>query len=181
MGSQGRVGDQFRKRLQAERNRRDWSQEHMAKMLLNKGIRGIYPTTIAKIEAGDRAVKIDELTTMAELFGVSVDALLGRKSNEGRDLDYLLDALTDAAFTSRTELRRVSKTLQDRLDDIPTEYDGYDGVSKLVRDLSKHLDAASAALDELVEHHIANIEHRAAARVAKQLKRTRPAGKEQNQ
>ena len=62
-----------------------------------------------------------------------------------------------------------------------SDYEGYGDLSELVRNLSKHLDAASAALDELVEHRIADIEHGAAARVARQLKRTQPAGKEQNQ
>ena len=75
MGKQGRVGDQFRERLRSERVRRDWSQSDVAKMLSDKGIDGIYPTTIAKIEAGDRAVRIDELLAIADLFEVSLDGL----------------------------------------------------------------------------------------------------------
>jgi transcriptional regulator with XRE-family HTH domain len=168
----------FSKALKDQRDRREWSQAQLAKMLANKDIH-MHWTTIAKIEKGERSVRIDEAAAIADLFDVSVDTLLGRKPTAQRDLRYALGALTDAVFTSRTELHRTSKTLQDRLDDIPREYEGYDSLARLVRGLSKHLDAANAVLDELIEPSIADIEQRAIEQVAKQLKRTRPAGKEQ--
>jgi hypothetical protein len=149
----------------------------MAKLLAEKGVH-LHWTTIAKIEKGERSVRIDEAAAIADLFDVSVDTLLGRKQTQQRDLDYALGALTDAAFTSRTELKRIANTLRDRVDDIPLEYKGYDSRSKLVRDFSKHLDAASATLNELIEHRIADSEQKAIERVVKQLRKTPPAGKE---
>jgi transcriptional regulator with XRE-family HTH domain len=63
--------------MRAERERRGWSQADMAKMLSRKGIQSMYPTTVAKIEAGERAVRIDEANAIADLFEVSLDSLLG--------------------------------------------------------------------------------------------------------
>jgi transcriptional regulator with XRE-family HTH domain len=172
MGSQGRIGDQFRKRLKDQRKSRGWSQEDLAKMLLDRRIEGVYPSTIAKVEAGDRAVRIDELTAIADVFGVSVDTLLGRKAKSRRDLRYLLDALTDAVFLSRTELHRTANTLQDRLEDIPPDFEGYDTLAGFVREVLRHLDAAGAALDEVVEQSIKDVDQRAVERVVRQLKNT---------
>jgi hypothetical protein len=39
----------------------------------------MHPTTVAKIEAGDRSVRINEAVGIADLFEVSLDSLLGRK------------------------------------------------------------------------------------------------------
>ena len=69
----------FRAMLRRERESRKWSQAHMAKLLSDKGLT-VYPTTVAKIEAGERAAKIDELVATADIFNVSVDALLGHST-----------------------------------------------------------------------------------------------------
>jgi hypothetical protein len=50
----------------------------MAKMLADRGVKPMHPTTVAKIEAGDRSVRINEAIEIADLFEVSMDALLGR-------------------------------------------------------------------------------------------------------
>ncbi|WP_175611255.1 helix-turn-helix domain-containing protein [Mycobacterium sp. SP-6446] len=170
MGNRPANMDRFRERIFHERDRRNWSQAEVAKRLTAMGIDNMHPTTVAKIEAGDREVKLDEAAAMADLYGLPLDTLLGRRPKGVRDLHYVLGALTDAAFTARTELYRVSKTVRDRLDDIPSDFERHDSLAKLGRDLFAHLDAASAVLDELVEHHIPDIEQRAAERVFKQLK-----------
>jgi transcriptional regulator with XRE-family HTH domain len=170
MGSPPANVDRFRERIFHERDKRKWSQAEVAKRLAAMGIDNMHPTTVAKIEAGDREVKLDEAAAMADLYGLPLDTLLGRRPKGARDLYYVLGALTDAAFTARTELHRVSKTLRDRLEDIPSDFERYDSLARLGRDLFAHLDAASAVVDELVEHHIPDIEQRAAQRVFEQLK-----------
>ena len=64
----------LRLRIKFERTQRGWSQAYLADLL------SVHPTTIAKIEAGDREVKISELDAMADTFDLSVDALLGRSA-----------------------------------------------------------------------------------------------------
>ena len=59
MGNRKWTDDYFSKRLRAEREQRGWSQADMAKRLSAKDI-PMHWTTIAKIEAGDRSVRIVE-------------------------------------------------------------------------------------------------------------------------
>lgn len=112
MGNQGRIGDRFRKTLKDERKRRDWSQEDVAKMLLDKGIHGIYPTTIAKIEAGDRAVRVDELVAFADLLGVPLDRLLGRDTSPQQELKYTLENIYATARHASSELTATEESLR---------------------------------------------------------------------
>ena len=80
MGSQKWSDRDFGKRVKAHRSDRGWTQPQMAKMLSDNGIYPMHSTTIAKIEAGERSVRINEAVGIAELFGVSLDSFVGRKS-----------------------------------------------------------------------------------------------------
>jgi transcriptional regulator with XRE-family HTH domain len=151
----------FRQRIIRERSEKDWSQAEVAKKLTAMGIDNVHFSTVSKIETGDRDIKLDEAAAMAELYGVSLDALLGRKPESERDLRYLLDALTDAVFISRTELHRISKTIRDRLDDIPSDYERCGSLANLVGQFVTHLETATKALDGVVEESIKDIEQRA--------------------
>jgi hypothetical protein len=142
----------------------------VARMLTAIGIDSIYNTTVAKIEAGDREIKLDEAVAMADLFELDLNDLRRRK----RDLDYLLDALSDTVFLSRTELDRTARSLRDRMEDIPADYERYDALAGLVGDVVSHLDAAGIALDELVEHFAQHIEQRAREQVLAERMAKRP-------
>ena len=91
----------FRDRLRSEREHRGWTQTDLAKMLSDNGIAGMYKATIAKIEAGDRGVKLHEAAAIASLLGVSVDALLGRSSSPQNDVVFLVRSLRDTAGRPR--------------------------------------------------------------------------------
>ena len=82
MGNRKGTDDHFSKRVRTERELRKWTQAEMAKMLTAKGIQ-MHWTTIAKIEKGDRLVRIDEAAGIADLFETSVDVLLGRAAPDG--------------------------------------------------------------------------------------------------
>src|ERR1700731_4102268 len=73
MGKQSAAETRFRERVQEERGRRKWSRADLAKMLQNKGFEHIYASTVAKIEYGERSVRIDEATAIADLFDVPLD------------------------------------------------------------------------------------------------------------
>jgi hypothetical protein len=89
----------------------------MAKLLSDKGIQA-HPTTVAKIEAGDRAAKIDEVAVVADLFGVSLDTLLGRRAKPRSDLVYTLTAVVDTAYRSSTQVQQIRTALADRIADL---------------------------------------------------------------
>jgi transcriptional regulator with XRE-family HTH domain len=152
MGKQGRIGDQFRKRLKDERDRREWSQGDVATKLSDKGIR-VYATTIAKLEAGDRAVRIDELVAISDLFGVSVDTLLGRRGKPKSDLIHALTAVVDTGYRSSMQIHEMTTAIEDRITDL-SAFDELPGRDELVagcdraRALLMSADDALAALRE---------------------------------
>lgn len=119
----------------------------MAKLLSDKGL-AVYPTTIAKIEAGERAVKTDELVAIADLFGVSVDALLGRQVDQAKDKDFLLSALADVGMRALWQIGSTEAALRSALSDL----DGFKlrGHEKTLQALSEQacdaLIAAAATL-----------------------------------
>jgi len=82
VGRREQTENHFGKRVKAERVARKWSQAQMAALLSDSGVPMIHATTIAKIEAGDRPTRIDEAIGIADLFGISLDALLGREGLE---------------------------------------------------------------------------------------------------
>lgn len=130
-----RVATQFGKRLRTERERRGWSQAELAKLLAGKGIPA-HPTTIAKLEAAERHAKMRELVGLADIFGMSVDTLLGRRtasSNASRvrtaftrdvlsawntlsDLHFQLDASFADIATVDRELAQYRKVVLRQVD-----------------------------------------------------------------
>jgi transcriptional regulator with XRE-family HTH domain len=119
--------DRFGKRVKAERETRGWSQAEMAKILSDRGLRPMHPTTVAKIEAGDRSVRINEAVGMADLFEVSMDDLLGRKQGtERNELTYPLRVLRDTARRSSEHVGAMAESIREQLAELPDEFDGAD-------------------------------------------------------
>lgn len=144
MGKQSFVETQFRERVRRERERRDWSQAELAKLLQEKGIGSVYPTTVAKIEAGERAVRIDEATALADIFDVSVDALLGRSANFERDRLY---AVQDAALQASAGVSAIATTLMNVFPELDgLEFDNRKAVTAAAHRALAALSQASDAL-----------------------------------
>lgn len=116
MGKKESIASQFGQRLKAERERRAWSQGDVAERLYAKGL-PVYATTIGKIEAGKRAIRIDELSAVADLFGVSVDALIGRESS-ANDLVWTISRITSTAQKCVNEVNSVGERIFGELQDV---------------------------------------------------------------
>lgn len=120
MGLNKQYGDRLRQRIRSERERRGWSQAHLARMFPTP--LGIYPSTVAKIESGERAVRVDEVGVLADIFGVSVDALMGRASS-GTDLVWAMNRLSSNAQKSAGEVAMIMDRLNGGVSDV-LEYAG---------------------------------------------------------
>lgn len=96
MGNQSVLEEQFRKRLRELREERGWSQDQLANMLHDKGFDWLIKTTISKIEAGKRNVRIDEAVAIADLFQLPLDVLLSRSSARKVDLQSFLTSALGA-------------------------------------------------------------------------------------
>jgi transcriptional regulator with XRE-family HTH domain len=117
MGKQTRIETYFRNRLKNERERRGWSLADMANRLSDKGI-NFHMTTVAKIEAGQRAVRIDEAAAIADLFEVSLDALLGRGAGLEDDLAYSLRSMKETVRRVRAQVQPMLTEIADARDEL---------------------------------------------------------------
>jgi transcriptional regulator with XRE-family HTH domain len=116
MASQGVIYDQFRQRLRDERERRGWSQQKVADLLAAHGVY-VHPTAVTKVEAGSRGIRLDMLWAFADIYGVSVDALLGRSGRSG-DLAWAVSKLASNAQKAATEVDMVAHRLRTEYDEV---------------------------------------------------------------
>jgi transcriptional regulator with XRE-family HTH domain len=115
-------------------------------MLRNKGMQSFYPTTVAKIESGERAVRIEEAAGLADLFDVSLDRLLGRDVIPGRDLAYTLQSVAQTAQRGMQLAASLSTELRERAEELAA-FDEFDGRAAI----GDECDAAAAALQQARE------------------------------
>jgi transcriptional regulator with XRE-family HTH domain len=93
-----------------------WTQRELADKL-NKTT-PMHWTTIAKIEHGERSVRIDEAAAFADVFGVSVDYLLGRRARPKSDLMFALRRAAEAVSNTRSMASSMMTTLIERADEL---------------------------------------------------------------
>lgn len=147
MGDRGLLGNRLRERLRAERERRGWSQAHTAMLLSHDAGDGIYPTTVAKIEAGDREVRVIELDAYAGLFGMTIDALMGRRGS-GTDAVWAASKLTSNAQKMIGEIIGLREHFESDRTDL-VEFAARDGRLKSVSQLIDGADAVLVKFHEL--------------------------------
>jgi transcriptional regulator with XRE-family HTH domain len=154
MGRRERIEDYFKKRLKAERESREWSQAHVAERLSTAGVH-VHATTIAKMEAGDRAVRIDEATAIADIFEMSLDSLLGRTARVENDPTYPLRVLRDRAQRDGWEVGVIYRAFRDRfIDARGLEFDGREKLESEGKRALDALDEAQHALWELASFEV---------------------------
>jgi transcriptional regulator with XRE-family HTH domain len=138
----------FSNRLKLERGNRDWSQAYMAQLLKERGI-DLHPTALAKIEAKQRDVRIDEAAAIADLFDIPLDALLGRHVRRDTALDYVLRGVKHAARRSAQQIAGTLSELDNSLADVDTmEFDGRKELEADLRRAGAALRKAQAALED---------------------------------
>jgi transcriptional regulator with XRE-family HTH domain len=123
----------------------------MAKMLSDRDIDSMHPSTIAKIELGERPARIDEATAIADLLRVSLDTLLGRRRSASRenDLHHSLYMLRRTARRSAQEVWVGAQALHEQLEDMPSKFDESDTLRHDVDETWHRLISAFEALVDL--------------------------------
>ena len=153
------IENHFSEALKEQRKRRDWSQSQLEKMLAEKGVH-LHWTTIAKIEKGERSVRIDEAAAIADLFDMSVDALLGRQRPDDTTLTFAMITLLGYVGDAEKQMvhaRGTATDLEDQLEDAAERFNSVhiEALLRTARDMARHLDKARAAALKL--GHIASL------------------------
>jgi transcriptional regulator with XRE-family HTH domain len=94
------AASRFAANVRARRELRGWSQRQLARALVDLGHPTFRQQTVAEIEAGDRAVKLDEALALSSALGISVDSLI-RPAGLARQASELLDAAWAAREAGR--------------------------------------------------------------------------------
>lgn len=141
------VDSRFGDWLKAERTKRGWSQPQLAKMMSARGIAPMHATTIAKIEAASRSVRINEAVALADLFEVSLDWLLGREPDDTTLTFAMVNVSSYAGTAGRQTLtaQGIAADLEDILEDVEQRFEAAPRIPELVRrakEAAHHLDAA---------------------------------------
>lgn len=101
----------FGARIRVEREVKKWSQAELAQRVSALGV-PMHPTTITKIESRDqdrpRSIRLDEAYALAQVFGTSIDALLGSEPKYDQAA-----AIRDFAATSMWFSRSITDGLSE--------------------------------------------------------------------
>ncbi len=96
----------FRKALKDEREARHLTQPELAEVFKANGL-DLHWSTIAKIENGDRSVRIDEAARIADVFETSVDAMLGRPAPGDTAGDPVARELARLVYTAHKAQEQI--------------------------------------------------------------------------
>lgn len=150
------VDEGFGQQLKRMRDEKGWTQPQMAKLLSDRGIAPMHATTIAKIEAGARSVRINEAVCIADLLDVSLDTLLGRRRHDQTTLTFALATLMGYVTDCQRQIREAQGTAADiseQVDDLPAQFKDIPAMPDLqraARGLSGDLKRAATAAEKFV-------------------------------
>lgn len=150
------VDTRFGQQLKRMRDEKGWTQPQMADLLSEKGITPMHATTIAKIEAGVRSVRINEAVGIADLLDVPLDALLGRQRHDHTTLTFALATLMGYVTDCQRQIREAQGNAADiaeQLDDLPDQFNDVPALHDLqraARVLSAELKRAGTAAEKFV-------------------------------
>lgn len=148
MGRQTPTETRFRERIAVERKRRKLSQSDVAQMLNGRGLPGVYATTVAKIEAGDRTVRIDEAAAFADIFGLPLDELIGRHLDEQtRSLAYVIQGMTQTMHQAAPAVSGLSREFAEISSAVSAfDFDGRAELAAAAQECHEALDHASSVI-----------------------------------
>lgn len=146
--------EHFAENVRREREKRGWSQAELARRLREFGLEQFHPTTVSRIENGDRPVRLSEAAQFANIFETTVGKLVANYIEEVellveslatmRELESRLVRAYDMYQLGRATLRLEVDKFNDWLSENPDMVD--DPASGLiVRDL---LASAAARVDK---------------------------------
>jgi transcriptional regulator with XRE-family HTH domain len=145
--SSSRLRTRFGKQVRDLRKSQGLSQARLAELLRDKGFNAAHPSTVAKVEGGDRATTLDEVAAYAAVFGVSIDLLLGQPKGDG-DVARVVRRLAQTALMGQWQASSVEAELREAV----AVLNSHEHLATLVAEAEKaaHALAAAAAACEAV-------------------------------
>jgi transcriptional regulator with XRE-family HTH domain len=117
MDNESETAIRFRQRVKAERNRLGWTQTELAEKLSANGVHAKW-SSIAKLESGARGVRLDEAAAIADVFGTSLLALMGRRPKPAGDLHYTVETLLSTQRQGRWPLQALLTAMAEQTTEV---------------------------------------------------------------
>lgn len=117
----------FKHRIKDLRQSKGWSQQDFASRL------GVAQSVIARYESGQKMASSDTLIDIANLFGVSIDYLLGM-SNEKFKVD-------STGKVIEADLIQLTETIRPKLNGIPVTDDEWEMITFFLGSVVKKLES----------------------------------------
>ena len=109
----------------------------------------MHATTVAKLEAGDRNAKIDELVGIAEVFGCSTDVLVGKSVPEPiREHEFLARQVAESLWTAKLQAEAAERDIREKTAELAA-CSTYDDPAELVAASAEAADALLLAVQAL--------------------------------
>lgn len=67
---------EFAANMARARESRGWSLNEVSRQLKERGLTGFHPATVARVEKGERQIRLDEAPVIAGLFEATVDQMM---------------------------------------------------------------------------------------------------------
>jgi transcriptional regulator with XRE-family HTH domain len=144
MDNESRAATRFRQRVKAERNRRGWTQTELAEKLSASGIHAQW-SSIAKLESGARGVRLDEAAAIADIFGTSLETLMGRRARPAGDLLYTVETLLNTKSQGRWPVQALLTAMADQATEVAAA-DSNGRWAELIEDARAAVTALTEAL-----------------------------------
>lgn len=144
----------FGQEVKERRERRNLTQEELARRLSGRGV-NLHVSSLAKIEAGTRSVRINEAVGFAEEFEVSVDTLVGRGEPDDTTLTFALVNVMGCLDDVQARIGHARGSVTDMgelLDDIANRFDvpAVEDVRRSVLKFDRRLDTAQTEVSAIV-------------------------------
>lgn len=159
------VDEAIARNIKKARERSGYSQAEIAKLLTEAGVPGIHQTTIARIESGERTVRLAEALVIARILDYRVEDLV--ESSESAKLRDMLDGLqkdVERMKAASQQLLYTRHELSKELDrKFPWHPDGasvtaeYIKVNPVRYDLLDELLALNSSPDVVIRHEYENL------------------------
>jgi transcriptional regulator with XRE-family HTH domain len=99
--------------VRAKREERGWSMSEFAAMLSAADLRNFHPTTVGRLERGERPVRLTEAQVIAAVLGSSIDGLVGEHVEAvHRRWINALQELEHAVLRFATERERLADSVE---------------------------------------------------------------------
>lgn len=135
------VEQMFAKRVREEREKKGWSQAEMASLLKVGAIpMDVHPSGLARLERGERVIRLREAQAIAELFGLALTGMLAT-ADESYDarlarLVAQIEESDRAAAEAKVQREAAERELLD-LADVVAEPKPGTAAARLVKSLRK--------------------------------------------